>query len=76
MSTPVNEIYDRFLKRIGKDTLTDLIAQGQIDVVEDVMMTYLEDAIVYFDTLYKTYYIYVQPIVHKYQQIARYKPYH
>ena len=39
MSTPISEIYDRFLKRIGKDTLTDLIAQGQIDVVEDVMMT-------------------------------------
>ena len=53
MSTPIHEIYDRFLKRIGKDTLTNLIAQGQIDVAEDVMMTYLEDAIVYFDTCKK-----------------------
>ena len=53
MSTPVNEIYDRFLKRISKETWTDVIAHSQVDVVEDIMMTYLEDAIVYFDTCKK-----------------------
>ena len=53
MSTPVVDIYDRFLKRIGKDILTDLAAAGETELVEDLMHTYLEDAIVIFDNCKK-----------------------
>lgn len=41
MSTPVTNIYDKFLKSIGKDKLLELDEY----IVEDLMLTYLEGAI-------------------------------
>lgn len=44
MSTPVSEIYDIFLKRIGKDIMLEM----EPYLVEDLLSTYLEDATVEF----------------------------
>lgn len=44
MSTPVSEIYDIFLKQVGKDILLEL----PNEIVEDLLFTYLEGATVEF----------------------------
>lgn len=44
MSTPISEINDIFLKQIGKD----IMIEYQDEIIEDLLLTYLQGAIVDF----------------------------
>lgn len=44
MSTPISEINDIFLKQIGKDIMLEF----EDEIIEDLLLTYLEGAIVDF----------------------------